>query len=337
MRRRIRWTIVMSVIVAVVGCTRHEDPLPVDEITLQLKWLHQSQFAGFYLAQEKGYYADERLKVNFLEGGLNVEVVASLLSGDADFSVVSSELVLVNRQKKKEPIIAIAAIYRRSAVVFAAMEKSGIMAPHDFIGKTVAVLGHTESYSEFETQFNAMMKRQGVDTSLMTLVPYDPNYAAFYAGDVDITAAYYTAGVIHIRNKGHNINLIWPNDYGIHVYSDTLVTTERMVDKKPDVVERFVRASLRGWRDAVGDPDKAVTATLRYAKVKDRNLQSDMMTALIPLVHTGQGKVGWMEEAVWMQMHQVMVDQKILDQPIEDLSKVYTTRFLEGFHGNQEK
>jgi len=337
MRRCFRWTIVMTAIVVLAGCTQREDPLPMDEITLQLKWLHQSQFAGFYLAQEKGYYANERLKVKFLEGGLNVEVVGSLLSGKADFSVVSSEFVLVGRQKKKAPIVALAAIYRRSAVVFAAMEESGIMTPADFVGKTIAALGKAESNSEFEYQLYAMMKRLGVDTSQMRLVPYDPSYASFYTGDVDITAAYYTAGVIHIRNKGHKINLIWPNDYGIHVYSDTLITTEQMVEQKPELVERFLRASLHGWRDAVGDPEEAVTATMKYANIKDRKLQSDMLTALIPLVHTGQGNVGWMEAGVWRQMHQVMVDQKVLDQPVKDLSKVYTTRFLESVYGDQDK
>jgi len=91
MRAHFRWMPVISAMVAMVDCTQIKEPLSMDEITLQLKWLHQAQFAGFYLAQEKGYYADERLKVNFLEGGLNMEVMASLLDGNAGFSVVSSE------------------------------------------------------------------------------------------------------------------------------------------------------------------------------------------------------------------------------------------------------
>lgn len=319
------------------SCTQKEDPLPVDHVTLQLKWLHQSQFAGFYMAREKGYYADEHLQVTFLEGGHQVKVLASLLSGKADFSVVSSELVLTSRQKEKAPVTAIAAIYRKSAVVYAAMAESGIVRPSDFIGRTAAVTTKKESVREFEYQFNAMLKRLGLDISQVERVPYDPSYEPFYCGDVDITAAYYTGGIIHIRSKGHLVNLIWPSDYGIHFYSDTLITTDQMILRKPDVVERFLRASLRGWREAVGDPDAAVTATMKYASIKDRNLQTNMMTALIPLVHTGQGRVGWMEEGVWRQMHQVMVEQKILERPMNDVSEAYTTRFLERIYGDPKR
>jgi NitT/TauT family transport system substrate-binding protein len=319
------------------SCTQKEDPLPLDRVTLQLKWLHQSQFAGFYMAQEKGYYADERLQVTFLEGGHQVKVLASLLSGKADFSVVSSELVLTSRQKEKAPVTAIAAIYRKSAVVYAAMAESGIVRPSDFIGRTAAVKTKKESVREFEYQFNAMLTRLGLDISQVELVPYDPSYEAFYSGDVDITAAYYTGGVIHIRSKGHLVNLIWPSDYGIHFYSDTLITTDRMILTKPEVVERFLRASLRGWREAVGDPDAAVAATMKYASIKDRNLQTNMMTASIPLVHTGRGRVGLMEAGVWRQMHQVMVEQEILEQAMDDVSDAYTTRFLERIYGDQER
>ncbi len=330
------WGLVLGVLSTAYNCTSKDEPIPMDRIVLQLKWIHQSQFAGFYLAEERGYYARERLRVEFLEGGPQVEVVASLLSGKADFSVVSSELVLKSRQKDKAPVTAIAAIYGKSAVVYAAKKISGILKPADFIGKSAAVQSLPESSGEFEYQFRAMVKRQGLDISRIKLLPYDPSYASFYSGEADITAAYFSAGVVHIRSKGYEINLIWPNDYGIHFYSDTLITTDRMVARNPDLVERFLRASLLGWRDAVGDPEAAVTATLKYARIKDRKLQIDMMTALIPLVHSGRDPIGWMQADVWRLMHRVMVDQKILDQPLADPTQAYTMEFLERIYGPRE-
>ena len=114
-----------------------------------------------------------------------------------------------------------------------------------------------------------MMKKLGLDASKVKIVPYDPAYTAFYNGEVEVTPCYSTGGLIKMRQKGLKLNLIWPSDYGIHFYSDTLVTTDRMISEKPDLVTRFLRASLKGWQDAIEDYRQAVTVTLKYAQIKD--------------------------------------------------------------------
>lgn len=330
------WCVLLFSVLILSACSQQKEAPLADKITLQLKWVHQAQFAGFYMAREKGYFAEENIEVNFIPGGLNVNNSASLLSGEADFSVVSPELVLLKRQTERAPITTIGAIYRRSAVVYVAMAESGIRHPADFVGKTAAVISRAESSGEFEYQFNAMLKRQGIDVSQVNMVPYDPSYAGFYSGHTDITAAYYTSGVIHIRNKGHKINLIWPTDYGIHFYSDIIITTEQMIERKPELVERFLRASLKGWRQAVADQKTAVDVTMKYAKIKDRQLQKSMMASLIPLVHTGKEPIGWMRDEIWKQTHRVMVEEKILERPLEDIRGAYTMRFLKAVYGQKK-
>jgi NitT/TauT family transport system substrate-binding protein len=275
-----------------------------------------------------GFYNDENIKIELLPGGNDVDVLTTLISGKADFAVASSELVLTQRQKKSTPITAIAAIYRKSATVFMAKAESGISKPSDFIGKTIAASASSQSYRETEYLLQALLEKMGVDITRIKMVPYDPSYEGFYSGNVDITPGYYTAGAIKIRKKGHKVNLIWPNDYGIHFYSDTLIATQQMINEKPDLVERFLRASLKGWRYAIAHPDEAVDTTLKYAEIKDRKYQTDMFTALTPLVHTGKDHIGWMEARVWQNMHQVLVDQNILAAPIEALDKTYTLQFL---------
>lgn len=333
----LNWGVILCVLLIGVGCAQKRDKNHADVINLQLKCAHEAQFAGFYLAVENGYFAAENLKVNFLEGGQNVGVVDSLLSGKADFSVVSPEVVLKSRQKESAPVKAIATIYGRSAVVYAAMKSSGIQRPADFIGRSAAVISNAQSNFDFEYQFNALLKRMGLEVSQVERKPYDPTYVSFFSGEADITAAYYTGGVIHIRNKGHKINLIWPSDYGIHFYSDTLITTDQMIGQRPDLVERFLRASLKGWRNAVEDAQEAVAATLKYVKDKDPKLQTEKMAALIPLVHTGRGPVGWMEDGVWRQMHQEMVEQRILERPLGDLKEAYSMVFLQKIYNNNLK
>ena len=314
------------------GCGVSQPPKTPDEVKLQLKWMHLPQFAGFYMAQEKGYYAKENIKVTFLEGGQGINNVLNVTSGKADFGVLSPEDILMKRSQG-ESLTSLAAIYRRSAVVFVAMADSGIVRPSDFTGKTVAL---RYEQKDFELQFYAMMKKLGLDSAKLKIVNYDPDYVAFYKGEVDVTAAYATTGLIKMRQKGLKLNLIWPSDYGIHFYSDTLATTDRLILEKPDLVTRFLCASLKGWQDAIEDYRQAVTVTLKYSQIKDPGLQTAMMEAMLPLVHTGEDHIGWMKPEVWQGMYQMLLEQRLLARPFE-IDQAYTLRFLKEIYGGKGK
>ena len=332
MRIITRTLLILLLSAVTVACAKPQDQKPPDEVTVQLKWFHQAQFAGFYVAQEKGYYAAENLKVNFLEGGYGIDIVKPVISGQADFAVVAPENVLKKRSQGK-PVTAIAALYRRSAVVFVSMADSGLVRPADFTGKIIAVGGTGGAIQDLQFQFYAMMKELGLDASKVNVVPYDPEYESFYSSRVDVTPAYITGGVIRMRQKGYKLNLVWPGDYGVRFYSDTLVTNEQMITQKPKLVLRFLRATLKGWRDAVGDPESAAAATLKYARNPNAELQTAMMEALLPLVHTGEDQIGWMKADRWQEMHRILLEQGILPSPLPEVSQVYTMQFLEAIYG----
>lgn len=336
MRNTVRITalIIISCIM-IFGCGKAEPPKKApDEVKLQLKWMHQAQFAGFYMAQEKGYYAKENIKITFLEGGQNVDIVGNIVSGKADFGIVTPEYILINRSKGL-PLTALAAIYRRSALVFAARADSGIVRPADFIGKTVAAAGKG-GVMEFELQLRAMVKKLKIDILKLNIVPYDPEYEGFYSGETDVTGAYYTGGIIKIRKEGMKLNLIWPEDYGINFYSDTIVTTDKLIAEKPDLVRRFLRVTLKGWQDAIDDSRNAVAVTLKYTRDQDSDTQTAMMEAMLPLVHTGEDRIGWMKPDVWREMYATLSEQGLLEKPF-DVEKAYTMRFIEEICGGQVK
>jgi len=317
----------------ITSCTPSEVKPPPDEITVQLKWLHQVQFSGFYMAQEKGYYADENIKVTFLEGGQDIDLGQRIISGQADFAVLSPDEILMKRSQGA-PLTAIAAIYRRSAAVFVSRADSGIVRPQDFLGKTIAASGSMD----FQVKLPAMMKKLGLDISKVNVVPFDTNYVAFVDGDVHVTGTFATAGLIRLREKGLKLNLIWPSDYGIHFYSDSLVTTDKMISENPELVTRFLRASLKGWQDAISDYQQAVATTLKYATgvYADQQLETAMMEALLPLVHTGEDHIGWMKPEIWQGMYDVLLDQGLLAEPF-DVNQAYTLRFLEEIYGSKPR
>lgn len=317
------------------GCGPSEPKKAPDEVKLQLKWLHQAQFAGFYMAQEMGYYAKENIKVTFLEGGQGIDIAQRVVSGQADFGVLSPEDILMKRSQG-DLLTSLAAIYRRSAVVYISMADSGIIRPADFMGKKVAAAGTAGAIRDFEFQFYALMKKLGLDSKKLKIITYDPDYVAFYKGEVDVTAAFATGGLIKMRQKGLKVNLIWPSDYGIHFYSDTLATTDRMISEKPDLVTRFLRATMKGWQSAIEDYRQAVTVTLKYSQIKDPQLQTAMMEAMLPLVHTGEDQIGWMKAEVWHGMYQILLEQRLLARPF-DVNQAYSLRFLKEFYGGKVK
>ncbi len=312
-----------------VGCAPQEAEEVPDEVRIQLKWVHQAQFAGLYEAQESGYYTEENINVEFIEGGPGINVIGALINDQADF-VISTPENLIKSRSEGMPIKAIAAIYRRSAATFVSMAGSGITGPSDFLDKKIAVL----DYQEFEIMFYSMIEKLGLDLSRIKLEPFDPEYVEFLNGNIDITPSYLTGGVSIIQEKGYDLNIIFPSDYGIHFYSDILIANEDLISQNPDLVTRFLRATLSGWKDAIGDTESAIKTTLKYAKIKDYDLQSTMMNSQVPLIHTGEDQIGWMKDEEWQMMYEILLEQKIINTSI-DWHDLYTMEFVNKTYGRE--
>jgi len=308
---------------------------PPDKVILQLKGMHQAEFAGFYLAQEKGYYTQENINVTFFEGEKDLAIVQRIVYGEADFAVIAPESVLTARSQG-QPVTAIAAIYRQSPIVYVALSDSGILRPRDFLGKTVATLDASGSQQDLQVQYYIMMKRLGLDISKTKLIAWDPVYTTFYGGEADITSCYSNVGLIELRQKGLKLNLVWPSDYGAYFYSDMVVTREKLITENPGLVARFLRATLRGWQDAIEDYQQAMPAVMKYNQGKDPQLVAAMMEAQLPLVHTGEDYIGWMKPEDWQAMYNLLLDYDLLTEPF-DVNKAYTMQFLNGIYGSEGK
>ena len=124
---------------ALSGCGPSGTTTPaITPVRVQLRWTHQAQFAGFYAADQRGYYAGEGLSVNFIEGGPTADIHQKVVDGTAQFGVAGADTLLMLRAQEK-PLRAIATNYRRSPIIFFAKADSGIIRPKDFIGKTIHI------------------------------------------------------------------------------------------------------------------------------------------------------------------------------------------------------
>lgn len=184
----IRKNLILVLLPLVLSCSNSGDNTAIahrDKVSVQLKWTHQAQFAGFYVAEEKGYYRDENLDVTLLEGGASVDNTASLLNGIADFSVLSPENLLGGQSRDKS-LTAISIVFRKSAVVYMVRAGSGIRNPYDFIGKTVSCKDFAGSVKDFELQFVTMMNRLDIPLDSIRMVPFEPDFKGFIHGTVDV-------------------------------------------------------------------------------------------------------------------------------------------------------
>lgn len=297
-------------------------------VTLQLKWVHQAQFAGYYVADDLGYFADAGLDVTFIEGGVGISVLDALLSGQADFAVWAPEHILLHRSLG-EPLVVIATIYQRNPLVLISKPQSNIFHPVDLANKTLAV-GNLDA----EIQVAAMLRNVGMTVNDVTIVPYDPSLADFEEGLVDVVPAFAAGSLMTMEPDKNDFNYLWPLDYGVEIYSDTIITTEKMVQENPDLVARFVAAVLRGHRFVIENPEAAVESSMKYAPDADRALQKNMIDASLPLIHTGTDPIGWSDLAVWSSMQDVLLSEGFLTQPVA-LDELVDSRFVEMYYDTE--
>ena len=325
-----RISTILLLVALLAACAPQEVKKPLDEVTVQLSWHHQANAAGFYAADQQGYYAEEGLAVTLLplpEPG--ADPMAVVMDGTADLGV-NYGAGLVTARSQGLPITAIATIYRRYPLAFMTLASSGITRPHGFPGHTVRTLAPGGS----AVVFQAMMTRLGLDPDSVQEVDVGYDLSPFFAGEVDISPSYINIQVLTAREQGYKVNLILPEDYGIHLYGDTLFTTDRLIEENPDLVLRFLRATLRGWQWAIENPELAGPLALKYDPTLDAAQQAAQMEASVPLVHTGEDHIGWMREEVWQGTYDILLEQGLLDEPV-DVDRVYTMEFLQKIYGGE--
>ncbi len=303
------------------ACTSTKTPVTLTPITVQLIWTHQAQFAGFYAADQKGYYADEGLAVTFLEGGPNVGRWTSVLDGTTQFGLAAADEMILARSEGK-PFRTIAVIFRRSPVVFITLADSGITRPEDFAGMQIRAPANTVP------TLHAMTARVGVSPSQYTEVNLPSDLALFATGEVPVWGVYINSFVVSAQQAGYQLNIIYPDDYGVHFYADTVFTTDDMIANNPDLVTHFLRATLKGWTYAVENPSEVPVMVQKVLPAADATIEIDRMTASIPLVNTGEDHIGWMKPEIWVGMEQTLSEQDVLTAPL-DVTQVYTMQFLE--------
>lgn len=293
-----------------------------EKVSIRLKWLDQAQFAGFYYADKAGYYKSDGIDVKLNAGGVDFPAIQTVAGNSDQFGVTGADQILLAREKGI-PVVALAVIYRKSPFVLFSLKDSGITTPTQLIGKKVGVkLGGNE-----ELTYRAMLASAGIDSKKIEEIPVKFDMTPLLTKQIDVWPGYSINEPIAAEEQGFPVNLIWPSNYGVNLYADTLFTTEDMIKNKPDVVRKVVEAIVKGWEQALQNPEQAVTYTLQYSDKLNREHETKMMNASIPLVKPDNQSVGFMDKAAWLSMQDLLLKQGFMKQGV-DIDEVFTTKFL---------
>lgn len=280
---------------------------PLEQVRLQLKWTHQFQFAGYYIAEEKGYYRDAGLNVTIMEGSGDINPVDRVTKGVADIGVGTSEIAL--ERAKGSPVVVIADIFQHSPLIFLVREDSGISSIHDLVGKDVMM----EAGSE---ELIAYLIHEGIAPEKVHIIPNTNNISALIAGDIQAMSSYSTTEPYLLDKKGIKFLSFTPRSSGIDFYGDNLFTSESYLKEHPDSVKKFLESSRLGWEYALDNPNE--TADLILAKYnpgleKEQLLfENNQMTRLI-LPDVVQ--IGYMNPGRWNNIIEIYEELGMIKEP----------------------
>ncbi|MFZ2404853.1 MAG: EAL domain-containing protein [Methylobacter sp.] len=227
---------------------------PVEKVSLQLKWLHSFQFAGYYAAKEKGFYAEENLDVTIRERIPGINNIEQILTDESQYGVADTGLL--EQRLVGKPVVVLASIFQHSPLVYLTLKNSGIVSPYELKGKRVM----EDSYDN--APLLAMLYEAGVSTSEFTHLDNSFNPDDLVNGKTDAMVSYLTDQIDYFKKKGIEINIIDPRNYGVDFLSDNLFTTEQEINRHPERVRRFLRASLKGWDYALKHQDELIRIIL---------------------------------------------------------------------------
>ena len=293
-----------------------------DSVTVRLKWLNQAQFARYYVAKEKGYYEKAGLDVSIQPGGSDFPAIQMIAGGSEQFGVTGADQILIARSKGV-PVVAIAVIYRENPFVLFSLKKSGITKAVQFSGKNISLkIGGSE-----ELIYRAVLKSAGIDKGSLHEMPVKFDLSPLLTGQVDVWPGYLINEVIAAEEKGFETAVIRPVDYGVAMYADTLFTTERMLKEMPDVVKKFVTATILGWADAVAEPEAAARTTVKFGNKLEYAHELAMMKASIPLIKAGKDAIGVSKQSEWESLQNMLVDADFQKTKV-DVGKAFTNEAL---------
>lgn len=283
-----------------------------DKLTLQLKWVTQAQFAGYYAALDQGFYQQAGIDLTIKPGGPDIAPAQVLAGGGADVVVDWLPSALATRERGL-PLVNIGQIYDRSGMMLTCLKSSGIETPEDFAGKTLGVW-----FSGNEYPFLSWMSKLGYETTGgdqgVTVLRQGFNVDPLFNGQADCisTMTYNEYGQVLDGGLTPELLTLFPyEDEGVATLEDGLYVLESSLEDpaKVDALARFLKATVQGWEWARDNPEAAANIVLEYddSGAQTEAHQVRMMTEVAQLLSSGEQGIGYLDPVAFDRTVEVLL------------------------------
>jgi class 3 adenylate cyclase/ABC-type nitrate/sulfonate/bicarbonate transport system substrate-binding protein len=263
----------------------------LEQVSLQLKWKHQFQFAGYYAALEQGFYRDAGLDVTIREGGPDIDATEAVASGKADFGVCSSSVL--REWVMGRHLVVLAVIFQQTPAIILVPRRADIRSVSDLRGRTLMDAPGSDEIA-------AMLKHEGVDYRAMPRIDHRGDPRDLLAGKADAMVAYSTNEPFVLEQLGAAYRTFSPAEYGVDFYGDNLCTSEAEAKAHRGRVAAFRAASLKGWAYALAHKEMTVDLILKtYSAKKSRQALLFEAARTDTLVKPDRGQIGEQDAAHW--------------------------------------
>lgn len=217
-------------------------------LTMQAAWINDAEFAGYFLALDKGYYAEEGLDLTYLSGGPDVIPESTIIAGRADLALTTPDTTIRAISEQGAKFKVIGAQYQKNPIGIVSLKKSPVNSPADLVGKTIAVPPVNTVTVE------ALLNLNGIDRNAVNIVPYAYDPTPLVRGEIDASLDFTTNVPYTIGQLGEEAQSFLLYDYGVTLFNDTVVVTEETLASKRTELVAWLRASRRGWDENLADP-----------------------------------------------------------------------------------
>jgi NitT/TauT family transport system substrate-binding protein len=312
-------------LIALVGCASPPSPTPEPtHIRLPMGFVANVQFAPWYVAIERGYFADEGFELEFDYGDWDTKGVQLVAAGWTPLAIASGDQVLKARAQGM-PIVSVTNWFRRFPVGVVALEGSGIQTPEDLVGRKVGI---PETFGAASyIGWRALTAATGLTDEDVQLEVI--GYAALEnltVGRVEAAVIYANNEPVQLGQRGYDYTLIPVADYAPLV-SNGLIANEETLEEDPEMVRAFIRAFLRGLEDTLDDPDAAFEICKKYVEGLDENEDVQRAVLEATLLYWEGEPPGQSDLATWERTAQVMLDAELLPEAV-DAEAAFTNDYL---------
>jgi len=291
--------------------------------TVRLDGPFDPSFAGEMIAAQVGLFQHEGLRIELKPGTSETDTVRRVSDDTDTIGVANAESMLLARANGA-PLVAFAAAFVESPVVFCTLEKSAIRTPGDFVGKRIGYRPGQDT----SIIYQAMMARLQMSRSLVHEVKVESDMTPFLNGEVDVWPGHAGVDAYTLKQEGVAYNVISPDSYGVHVPGTVYFTAERTVRENPQLIRRFLRAVIAGWELTYADyatsiPLIAAFDTGRLTPDLIRFRLEQQRALLRPL----GARFGEFDDTHWQVLQAILLQQRLLKEPVE-LWRAVTYDFL---------